>query len=577
MKLLKTKGITNVTLLVFIQDSSATTGTGLAGVTASMITAYYARVEDDNDVTIAEISLVDAVGTGTDHTDGVIEEISANLKGWYRLDIPDACCATGADTVGINLQDNASNNIAQVTIEIQLIDVNLSDSVRFGMTALPNAAADAAAGLPISDAGGLDLDAKLANTNEVTAARMGALTDWINGERLDLLLDAVLVDTAEIGAAGGGLTSIPWNSAWDAEVESEVNDALVVLQLDHLLHVADASTTTNSSIIAKMVSKSGTPAFSSFNNTTDSLEALRDNQSGATAAAIADAVWDEDATGHQTGGTFGQAIGDPGSNTETMYDAVVTDAAGTNVAADVIAVKAETVSIVADTNELQGDWTNGGRLDLIVDAILVDTAQVGVAVGASISADIAAVKAETVLIVADTNELQGDWTNGGRLDLIIDAVLVDTGTTIPGTITTVDSNVDAILVDTGTTLPATLATIDTNVDDIETAVITNATGTDIAADIIAMKVDTAATLVDTAEIGTAGAGLTNVGGAATELSGIPATTSNVLDQVQFLFMALRNKIDVTATVKEVHNNAGTVIGTKTLSDDGTTYSETKMA
>lgn len=199
------------------------------------------------------------------------------------------------------------------------------------------------------------------------------------------------------------------------------------------------------------------------------------------------------------------------------------------------------------------------------------------AVGASISADIAAVKAETVLIVADTNELQGDWTNGGRLDLIVDAILVDTGTTIPGTITTVDSNVDAILVDTGTTLPATLATIDTNVDDIETAVITNATGTDIAADIIAMKVDTAATLVDTAEIGTAGAGLTNVGGAATELSGIPATTSNVLDQVQFLFMALRNKIDVTATVKEVHNNAGTVIGTKTLSDDGTTYSETKMA
>ena len=74
-----------------------------------------------------------------------------------------------------------------------------------------------------------------------------------------------------------------------------------------------------------------------------------------TAAAIADAVWDEDATAHQTGGTFGQAIGDPGANTETMYDAVVTDAAGTNVAADIIAVKSETAAIVADTNELQTD------------------------------------------------------------------------------------------------------------------------------------------------------------------------------------------------------------------------------
>ena len=52
--------------------------------------------------------------------------------------------------------------------------------------------------------------------------------------------------------------------------------------------------------------------------------------------------------------------------------------------------------------------------------------------------------------------------------------------------------------------------IDTNVDQIETAVITNAAGTDIAADIIAMKAETVLILADTAEIGTAGVGLTNV-------------------------------------------------------------------
>jgi hypothetical protein len=74
--------------------------------------------------------------------------------------------------------------------------MDFDDAVRGGMTALPNAAADAAGGLPISDAGALDLDAKLANTNEVTAARMGALTDWINGGRLDLLLDQVISDLA---------------------------------------------------------------------------------------------------------------------------------------------------------------------------------------------------------------------------------------------------------------------------------------------------------------------------------------------------------------------------------------------
>ena len=60
---------------------------------------------------------------------------------------------------------------------------------------------------------------------------------------------------------------------------------------------------------------------------------------------IANGVWDTDATGRQTAGTFGQAIGDPGANAETMYDAVVTDAAGTNVAIDIIAVKGDTAEI----------------------------------------------------------------------------------------------------------------------------------------------------------------------------------------------------------------------------------------
>jgi hypothetical protein len=40
-------------------------------------------------------------------------------------------------------------------------------------------------------------------------------------------ISAILTDTAEIGVAGAGLTNIPWNASWDAEVQSEVNDGLV--------------------------------------------------------------------------------------------------------------------------------------------------------------------------------------------------------------------------------------------------------------------------------------------------------------------------------------------------------------
>lgn len=39
-------------------------------------------------------------------------------------------------------------------------------------------------------------------------------------------IPAIIVDTAEIGAAGAGLSAVPWNAAWDAEVQSECTDAL---------------------------------------------------------------------------------------------------------------------------------------------------------------------------------------------------------------------------------------------------------------------------------------------------------------------------------------------------------------
>jgi len=94
-------------------------------------------------------------------------------------------------------------------------------------------------------------------------------------------------------------------------------------------------------------------------------------------AEIADAVWDEDATGHQTGGTFGQAIGDPGADTTTIYQSVVTDAAGANVAADIIAMKTDTAAILVDTGTtLDGRIPAalvGGRMDASVGAMAANT------------------------------------------------------------------------------------------------------------------------------------------------------------------------------------------------------------
>ena len=56
-------------------------------------------------------------------------------------------------------------------------------------------------------------------------------------------------------------------------------------------------------------------------------------------------------------------------------------------------------------------------------------------------------------------------------------------------------------------------------------------------------------------------------------AGIPAATPTIVTALMLPYMAFRNKMDVTASFLEVHNNAGAVIAKKALSDDGVTYSE----
>jgi hypothetical protein len=117
------------------------------------------------------------------------------------------------------------------------------------------------------------------------------------------------------------------------------------------------------------------------------------------AEEIADTVWDEDATGHQTTGTFGQAIGDPVANTETIYDAVVTDAAGINVATDIIAVKAETALIVEDT----GTTIPGTITTLQADTDDIQTRLPAALVGGAMDSDVSAIQAGAITAAAIAN------------------------------------------------------------------------------------------------------------------------------------------------------------------------------
>ncbi len=87
---------------------------------------------------------------------------------------------------------------------------------------------------------------------------------------------AIEAQTDDIGVAGAGLTAIPWNAAWDAQVESEVVDALVAQGLDHLVNAAVVGTdVADNSIVAKLAAAGATADWDTFDNQTDSLEALQ--------------------------------------------------------------------------------------------------------------------------------------------------------------------------------------------------------------------------------------------------------------------------------------------------------------
>jgi hypothetical protein len=111
-------------------------------------------------------------------------------------------------------------------------------------------------------------------------------------------------------------------------------------------------------------------------------------------------------------------------------------------------------------------------------------ARIGAPAGASVSADIAAVKSETASIVADTGELQTDWADGGRLDLILDARAsqssVDTVDDLIDTeVAAIKTVVDAIQTKTdnlpsdpadASVVAGLIAAVETKVDTIDTVV-----------------------------------------------------------------------------------------------------------
>jgi len=153
MKLKLKTGTTSKLARIFIQDSSATDGSGLTALVynSSGLTWYWIQ---EGDASATQVTLA-TMTVGTWASGGFKEVDATNMPGVYEIGIPNAAIDANGTT---HMLLKGATNMAPVAIEIECDAIDYVDSVRAGLTALPNAAADAAGGLPISDAGGLDMD-----------------------------------------------------------------------------------------------------------------------------------------------------------------------------------------------------------------------------------------------------------------------------------------------------------------------------------------------------------------------------------------------------------------------------------
>ena len=125
-----------------------------------------------------------------------------------------------------------------------------------------------------------------------------------------------------------------------------------------------------------------------------------------TAGAIADQVWDEATAGHTTSGTYGgRVVRSTNSNVEVQIT-------GSN-------------HIAADVHEFQTGVITAADFatDAITAAALAADAVTEIQSGLATQASVDVIDGIVDTILIDTNELQADWTDGGRLDLKLDTVI----------------------------------------------------------------------------------------------------------------------------------------------------------
>jgi len=192
----------SITLRLKILDSSTTTGAGLTNLTFESAGLVISTIADNEATATAytqagsTIETIATLGTyaAPTATKCRFKEVdSTNHPGVYEIQLADARFAV-ASAKSLLVSISGATNCAETDAVIPLRGVDPFDGVRGGMTALPAAAPDAAGGL--------------LTTTKITDARLTVLTEWIDGGRLDELLDAIPTTKTEYSLSEVGNNAV---------------------------------------------------------------------------------------------------------------------------------------------------------------------------------------------------------------------------------------------------------------------------------------------------------------------------------------------------------------------------------
>lgn len=436
----------------------------------------------------------------------------------------------GADKLQVDAVEVSGDSTAADNLELACDNYSVTRGL--SGTALPAAAADTAGGLPVSDAGGLDFDTKLANTNEVTAARMDTLTDWIDGGRLDLLLDAIKAVTDAL-PDGGALTNISLNTARLTAARAGVlTDWINGGRLDLILDI----------IAADVVNLDG--------------DAMRGTNSAALAASY---------TAARAGYLDELEAANLPADVDTLLTRITADRAGywdelaaPNLPADIDTLLARiTVARAVYLDELEA-----GNLPADVDTLLT---RVTAAVA------LASVCTEARLAELDAGNLPTDIANVPTEAEMNARTLVAAGYFDPAvdTVAGVTTVVNLTNAPTAGDLTAIMkASVNTEAD----TALTDYDGPTNA------EMDAAHALLATpAQVNTEVLDVLNVDVFAEPGQGAPAATTTLQEKLAYLYKFARNKLLQNATTLEVYDDAGVVVDQKaTVSDDGVDFIRGKI-